>query len=170
MQQYHQSPPPGPDGYMPAHSGPPNNTSPYPPQGYPPQQQQPQQPLTQNASQRGAWHTAATGGPPPLPPGAITPPPPSSNIDAANPNRPVKPTIAQRKTDKLDRQMIVTKSADEETEDGRIRNREAMVKIRDAWIYKQIRLRQDEFTQYKQVCILMCVCVTKLHHVHLHLE
>jgi hypothetical protein len=37
---------------------------------------------------------------------------------------------------------IVTRTADEETEDGRIRNREASQKIRDAWIYKQIRARQ----------------------------
>jgi len=45
--------------------------------------------------------------------------------------------------------MLVTRTPDEETEDGRIRNREAATKIRDAWIYKQIRLRQDEFTQYR---------------------
>jgi len=37
---------------------------------------------------------------------------------------------------------IVTRTPDEETEDGRIRNREAATKIRDAWIYKQIRARQ----------------------------
>ena len=45
---------------------------------------------------------------------------------------------------------MANRAADEETEDGRIRNREASTKIRDAWIYKQIRSRQDEFTQYKQ--------------------
>ena len=37
---------------------------------------------------------------------------------------------------------------DAETEDGRIRNTEAESKIRDAWIYKQIRNRQDEFVRY----------------------
>jgi len=46
--------------------------------------------------------------------------------------------------------IVASRAADEETEDGRIRNREASTKIRDAWIYKQIRARQDEFTQYKQ--------------------
>uniref|UniRef100_A0A7S2LT51 Rho-GAP domain-containing protein n=1 Tax=Leptocylindrus danicus TaxID=163516 RepID=A0A7S2LT51_9STRA len=43
---------------------------------------------------------------------------------------------------------------DIETEDGRIRNQEASAKIRDAWIYKQIRTRQEEFTQYKEARIL----------------
>ena len=47
--------------------------------------------------------------------------------------------------------MLVTRTPDEETEDGRIRNKEAATKIRDAWIYKQIRARQDEFTQYRTV-------------------
>lgn len=51
----------------------------------------------------------------------------------------------------LEDTMLVTKTPDEETEDGRIRNREAATRIRDAWIYKQIRLRQDEFTQYRTV-------------------
>ena len=46
--------------------------------------------------------------------------------------------------------LVANRAADEETEDGRIRNREAAIKIRDAWIYKQIRSRQEEFTQYKQ--------------------
>lgn len=45
----------------------------------------------------------------------------------------------------------MTRTADEETEDGRIRNKEAIAKIRDAWVYKQIRARVDEFTEYKQV-------------------
>ena len=38
--------------------------------------------------------------------------------------------------------IVSTRAADEEMEDGRIRNREAATKIRDAWIYKQIRARQ----------------------------
>lgn len=41
---------------------------------------------------------------------------------------------------------------DEETEEGRVNNREAVKKIRDTWIYKQVRARQAEFTQYRQVC------------------
>jgi hypothetical protein len=44
------------------------------------------------------------------------------------------------------------RTPDEETEDGRLRNREAVAKIRDTWIYKQVRARQDEFTQYRKVC------------------
>ena len=51
--------------------------------------------------------------------------------------------------------IVAPRSADEEMEDGRIRNREAVTKIRDAWIYKQIRARQDEFTQYKQVSLIL---------------
>ena len=54
---------------------------------------------------------------------------------------------------KMDDKVLVTRTADEETEDGRIRNKEAIKKIRDAWVYKQIRARVDEFTEYKQVCI-----------------
>ena len=38
--------------------------------------------------------------------------------------------------------LVANRAGDEETEDGRIRNREAATKIRDAWIYKQIRARQ----------------------------
>lgn len=51
----------------------------------------------------------------------------------------------------LEDKILTTRTPDEETEDGRIRNREAATKIRDAWIYKQIRARQDEFTQYRSV-------------------
>jgi len=47
--------------------------------------------------------------------------------------------------------VLTTRSPDEETADGRIRNREAITKIRDAWIYKQVRNRQREFTQYRSV-------------------
>lgn len=41
--------------------------------------------------------------------------------------------------------IVANRAADEEMEDGRIRNREAATKIRDAWIYKQIRARQVRF-------------------------
>eukprot|EP00545_Synedropsis_sp_CCMP1620_P006920 CAMPEP_0119015632 /NCGR_PEP_ID=MMETSP1176-20130426/11335_1 /TAXON_ID=265551 /ORGANISM="Synedropsis recta cf, Strain CCMP1620" /LENGTH=725 /DNA_ID=CAMNT_0006968941 /DNA_START=52 /DNA_END=2225 /DNA_ORIENTATION=+ len=57
------------------------------------------------------------------------------------------PTTDRRSS--LEDTMLTTRTPDEETEDGRIRNREAATKIRDAWIYKQIRARQDEFTQYR---------------------
>lgn len=74
--------------------------------------------------------------------GASTPPPmPSQPVSA--PPKPKRPSIEQSP--------LVTRTPDEETEDGRIRNMEAVTKIRDAWIYKQIRARQDEFTQYKHV-------------------
>jgi hypothetical protein len=52
---------------------------------------------------------------------------------------------------RMEEKVLVTRTADEETEDGRIRNKEAIAKIRDAWVYKQIRARVDEFTEYKQV-------------------
>jgi hypothetical protein len=51
----------------------------------------------------------------------------------------------------MEDKVLVTRTADEETEDGRVRNKEAMAKIRDAWVYKQVRARVDEFTEYKQV-------------------
>jgi hypothetical protein len=46
--------------------------------------------------------------------------------------------------------IVANRAGDEETEDGRIRNREAATKIRDAWIYKQIRARQ--------VCLVLAIC------------
>jgi inositol polyphosphate 5-phosphatase INPP5B/F len=51
--------------------------------------------------------------------------------------------------------VLVTRAADEETEDGRVRNAEASGKIRDTWIYKQIRLRQAEFTQFRQATVFL---------------
>lgn len=53
----------------------------------------------------------------------------------------------------LEDSVLVTQTADEETPDGRIYNREAVKKIRDAWIFKEVRSRQREFTQYKPVSI-----------------
>ena len=52
--------------------------------------------------------------------------------------------------------LIANPALDEETDDGRINNREAAEKIKDAYIYKQIQNRQDEFTQYKQVSCVIC--------------
>jgi len=80
------------------------------------------------------------------------PPPRSvSNISSASHSSaaapPATPTTSQKApTDPI----IADRAGDEETEDGRIRNKEAASKIRDAWIYKQIRARQDEFTTYQQ--------------------
>ena len=51
--------------------------------------------------------------------------------------------------------LVANRAGDEETEDGRIRNREAATKIRDAWIYKQIRARQVRvlFTLELNFCV-----------------
>ena len=49
---------------------------------------------------------------------------------------------------------IVTSTPDEELEDGRVRNSEAVTKIRDAWIYTQISARAQEFTQYRNVSFM----------------
>ena len=57
----------------------------------------------------------------------------------------------------MEDKVLITRTADEETEDGRIRNKEAMAKIRDAWVYKQVRQRVDEFTEYKQVSIRLTI-------------
>ncbi len=48
---------------------------------------------------------------------------------------------------------ITTSTPDEELEDGRVRNLEAVTKIRDAWIYTQISARAEEFTQYRNVSL-----------------
>lgn len=50
---------------------------------------------------------------------------------------------------------IIPTTADEEFEDGRVRNAEAVTKIRDAWIYTQISARAKEFTQYRNVRIFL---------------
>lgn len=55
--------------------------------------------------------------------------------------------------------MLVTLSKNEEFEDGRILNKEAMAKIRDAWVYKQVRARSGEFTEYKQVRTRKLFCL-----------
>ena len=60
-----------------------------------------------------------------------------------------QPSPTKKKS--LDDTVLVTHTPDEETPDGRIRNKEAVRKIRDAWIYKQVKLRQKEFTNYGTV-------------------
>jgi len=89
---------------------------------------------------------------PPTPPtnaASITPPPSSGGGN--NINDPLATDSRDSRLSRMEDRVLVTRTADEETEDGRIRNKEAMVKIRDAWVYKQIRSRVDEFTEYKQV-------------------
>jgi hypothetical protein len=51
----------------------------------------------------------------------------------------------------MEDKVLMTRTRDEETEDGRLCNKEAMTKIRDAWVYKRVRSRAKEFTEYKQV-------------------
>ena len=51
----------------------------------------------------------------------------------------------------MDENVLLIRTADVESSDGRIHNEDAVRKIRETWIYKQIRARQDEFTQYRQV-------------------
>jgi hypothetical protein len=51
----------------------------------------------------------------------------------------------------IEDEVLVPLQPDEETEDGRVRNKEAIAKIRDIWIYSKVRARQEEFTQYRPV-------------------
>lgn len=66
-------------------------------------------------------------------------------------NFPTKRPSKSRIKTTIDEKVLLTRTPDEETADGRVRNREASQKIRDTWIYKQVRSRQDEFTQYRKV-------------------
>jgi len=81
-------------------------------------------------------------------PPSVTPPPPADPATPLDVHR-------NNRLARMEDRVLVTRTADEETEDGRIRNKEAMAKIRDAWVYKQIRERVDEFTEYKQVSEMM---------------
>ncbi|KAL7492095.1 hypothetical protein ACHAWT_001312 [Skeletonema menzelii] len=80
------------------------------------------------------------------PPRAVSNISSTSHSSAAAPPATTPTTSHKAPTDPI----IADRAGDEETEDGRIRNKEAASKIRDAWIYKQIRARQDEFTTYQQ--------------------
>ena len=67
---------------------------------------------------------------------------------------PVQPVPKKKKmvaTGSVDDVPLNLRTPDEETIDGRVRNMEAISKIRDAWIFKQVRNRQREFTQYRGV-------------------
>lgn len=91
--------------------------------------------------------------PPNQPPGGPSRPPEQSQSAAMAPPRVTPPPSSSVVTAphlKIEDDVLVTRTPDEETEDGRVRNREAAAKIRDAWIYKQVRARRDEFTQYRQ--------------------
>jgi hypothetical protein len=63
------------------------------------------------------------------------------------------PPSARRKKKKyLEDSVLLTRLPDDESEDGRLRNTEAIGYIREAWIGKQVRQRQAEFTTYRNVC------------------
>lgn len=72
------------------------------------------------------------------------PPPPSSASSSSQQEPPPKKFA-------MEDHVLVAQGPDEEQEDGVIWNRDAVRKIRDTWIYKQVRLRQDEFTHYRTV-------------------
>ena len=61
-----------------------------------------------------------------------------------------------------DMEELTGNQSDEEVEDGRVRNTEAVNKIRNAWIYAQMNARAEEFTQYRNVsyfCSFECIFV-----------
>jgi hypothetical protein len=62
----------------------------------------------------------------------------------------------------MEDKVLVTQARDEETEDGRLCNKDAMKKIRDAWVYKQVRSRVKEFTEYKQVSYVFSSYYTRI--------
>lgn len=101
--------------------------------GYPPSYQQQQTPQHKPSPQMQER-------PVPGPPSQRTPP---ASVGSAS----------KKPTKRLEDSVLMTRTPDEETEDGRIRNREAVSKIRDAWIYKQVRARQNEFTQYQKATL-----------------
>eukprot|EP00978_Attheya_sp_CCMP212_P022016 scaffold65048_cov43-Attheya_sp.AAC.1 len=104
-----------------------------------PVQQQPQRQRAESGNEAGAngMHTPAS-----LPSTSAVRPASSSNSNSNS--------ASNSNSNAADNQMIIPRTPDEETEDGTIRNREAATRIRDAWIYKQIRARADEFTQYRK--------------------
>mmetsp|Transcript_32528 Transcript_32528/g.78943 ORF Transcript_32528/g.78943 Transcript_32528/m.78943 type:complete len:811 (+) Transcript_32528:49-2481(+) len=113
----------------------------------PPGQQQHSQQQAQQRPGYAAQPPAAQPAPtaPPQAPAsggaAVVSPPPSAGAPRVNKfNR-----IAQ-----MEEKVLVTRTRDEETEDGRLVNKEAMTKIRDAWVYKRVRSRVREFTSYRQ--------------------
>ena len=83
--------------------------------------------------------------------GQTAPIPAAPNTATVSPVQTNKESKPREPRDEAANKVLVTRMADEETEDGRIRNREAMAKIRDAWVYKQVRGRVAEFTEYHQV-------------------
>ena len=155
-------------------------SQPPPQQSAPPQQQQQQPPQPsqahyqpQNYNQRpsGAMDPnmgAAAGGHPQHPQHPSQYAFSNHGLPPTNPNSTTRPTVASipAKPTHVNHRAsttssflnppprgagITTSTPDEELEDGRVRNAEAVTKIRDAWIYTQISARAAEFTQHQDV-------------------
>jgi hypothetical protein len=133
----------------PAWAMPPTNEAeqrqPQPQQQPPPSYQQPPYQTNQSMANPGI-----TAGPPPP---SVTPP--SSAATAA-----VAPSVSSaqattmpksRLEQRMESKILSCRTPDQETEQGLVRNEEAIRKIRDSWIYKNIRARTNEFTDFKQV-------------------
>lgn len=110
----------------------------------------------------------------PPPPGVVVPTaisstttntsaqPPSQQRTGTSTGNKKKGLISRYETMMDQKVLLTTRHSidDIETSDGRIRNQEASQRIRDTWIYKQVRIRQDEFIQYQQVRIIYAVAAT----------
>lgn len=114
---------------------------------------QQQQQYQQQHQQPQGYHQGQQQSPHPMqqPPHSALPPSSNNNTNQYSSKQISSAAWNLARKAHMDNKMLVTKTADMETEDGRISNREAAEKIKDAWMYKQIRARQDEFTHYRQV-------------------
>jgi len=52
--------------------------------------------------------------------------------------------------------ILTPSTPDEETVDGRVRNKEAVQKIRDTWIYHQVQERKAQFTHFHEASVFLC--------------
>ena len=140
QQQHFQQPPPPPTQQMVQQQHPQ-----VPPAPYQQQQQQQQQQIV--GQQHPTNHPHLVPHLPHLPHQNATQTPPSS-VHMQHQQQPTKGKTTKKS---LEDSVLVTRLPDEESVTGHIKNREAIQKIRDAWIFKQIRQRQPEFTQYRSV-------------------
>ena len=133
-----------------------------------PQQQQQQQQQMYHQQQQQQMHAHRSHSAPPEPhPQVNYLPDRSSDQQLKQMAHPIQPGPDERRASYAKSQrgrmttgsIVANRAADEEMEDGRIRNREAATKIRDAWIYKQIRARQVRycFNAYCLWCELVVI-------------